>query len=88
MKCTELQNYFILVFAFGGREGDTECTLQMFLDVYFGILCINRLKETVHYAVGKTLIFHKHFITLLNAKKETLLKYLNNYSVELLHSLQ
>lgn len=89
MKCTESQNYFILVFSFlGGQKGILNVLLKC-SDVYFGILCINKLKETLHYAVAKTLIFHKHFIILAKCKEGNFThKYFNNYSMESFHVLQ
>lgn len=40
------------------------------LNLYFDILHLNRLEETVYYATVKTLIFHKHFIILAKCKEE------------------
>lgn len=88
-KCTGSQSYFIPVFSFtlqGGKRGILNVLCKCFLNVYFGILCINRLKETVPYAVAKTLIFHKHFIILAECKEGNLTqKYLNNYLEESFH---
>lgn len=81
----------MLLFSLWGelKRGLPNVLCKCFFNVCFGILYINRLKETVHYAVAKSLIFHKHFIILAECKEGNFIyKYLNNYSVESLHILQ
>lgn len=71
------------VFFWARMRGILNVLCKCFLNAYFGILYINRLKETVHYAVAMTLIFHKYFIILAECKEGNFRhKCMNNYSVE------
>lgn len=64
----------------GGIEGNVFC--KCFFNVYFGILCINRLKEIVYYVIVKLLIFYEYFIIFVDCKEGNFIyKYLNNYLV-------
>lgn len=74
---TELFHTGVFSLGWGGQR-ETLNALCKCSNVDFGFLCINRPKETVYYAIVKTLSFQKHFIIVAKCKEENFThKYLN-----------